>query len=70
MDEELKRKIAEDPDFIDSPRNDNSLAKLISKKPDGVDEKTIAKVLRMTEEEVHDTLARATNKIRKAMKVK
>jgi hypothetical protein len=69
MDDETKRKIKEDPDFIDSPRNENSLAKLLSKKPDGVDEKTIAKVLGMTEEEVHDTVISAIEKMRKVMKV-
>ena len=66
---DIKKRIEEEPDFIDSIRHDNSIAKLLGKKPDGVDEKTIAKVLNMTEKEVHDTMIRAIDKIRKAMKI-
>jgi DNA-directed RNA polymerase specialized sigma24 family protein len=66
---DIKKRIQEEPDFIDSPRHDNSLSKLLTKKVDGVDEKTIAKLLHMSEEEVHDTIVRVVDKIRKAMKV-
>jgi hypothetical protein len=66
---DIKRKIEEDPDFVDSPRHDNSISKLLGKKVDGVDEKTIAKLLHMSEEEVHDTIVKVVDKIRKAMKI-
>lgn len=66
---DIKKRIAEEQDFVDSPRHDNSLSKFLSKKTDGVDEKTIAKLLHMSEEEVHDTMIKVVDKIRKAMKI-
>jgi DNA-directed RNA polymerase specialized sigma24 family protein len=66
---DIKKRIEEEPDFIDSPRHDNSIAKLLSKKVDGLDEKTIAKVLHLSEGEVRDTIIQMIDKIRKAMKI-
>jgi hypothetical protein len=66
---ETKKRIEQEPDFIDSPRHDNSILKFLSSKTDGVDDKTIAKVLHISEEEVRDTMIRVVDKIRKAMKI-
>ena len=66
---DTKKKIEQEPDFIDSPRYDNSLSKFVLAKIEGVDDKTVAKLLHMTEEEVRDSMVRVIDKIRKAMKV-
>ena len=66
---DTKKKIEQEPDFIDSPRYDNSLSKFVLAKIEGVDDKTVAKLLHMTEEEVRDSMVRVIDKIRKAMKI-
>lgn len=63
----VKEKIYEDEDFIYCPRLGNSLKKLINKNPEGVDNKRIAKVLMMTEEEVEETYESALKKFREAL---
>jgi len=64
---EVKDKIHEDEDFIYCPRLGNSLAKLIEKNPEGVDDERIAKVLLMEEDEVKTLFASAIVKLRKSL---
>jgi DNA-directed RNA polymerase specialized sigma subunit len=61
---EKKRKIYEEEDYIDHPKYKNSLAKLIEKYPDGVDDETIAKVLNISEEEVEEIYQSAIEKLK------
>ena len=65
--EEIIDKIKKDEDYIYYPRLSNSLKKLIDKNPDGVDNKRIAKVLLMEEEEVEEVFGKAILKLRKAL---
>lgn len=64
----LRKKIIEDPDFIYCPRLGNSLAKLMDKHPDGIENDRIEKVLLMTAKEVESTYNAAIEKLRKQMK--
>ena len=64
----LKNKIMNDDDFIYCPRLGNSLAKLIEKNPDGIDDERIEKVLLMTSKELEATYLSALEKLRKAVK--
>jgi hypothetical protein len=63
-DEEIKKLIAEDPDFIRSPKNSNSLSKLMKKNPDGIEDRIIAKYLMIEEDEVAKIYEDAIKKIR------
>lgn len=49
---ELAFKIANDPDFINSPKYNNSLASFIEEHPEGVSDSVICKVLCITPEEL------------------
>jgi len=62
-----KQKISTQADFILSPKHHNSMRSLISSNPEGIDNKTIAKVLLMTEEEVEKTYQSALLKLRKVL---
>ena len=64
----LKKKIAEDADFIYCPRLGNSLSKLLDKHPEGIDDERIQKILLMTEKEVEATYQSALEKLRKLIK--
>lgn len=61
------RRLDTDPDFICSPKHDNSLKKFMDDHPDGVPDATISRVLKMTEEEVEETWKRAILKLRKVV---
>lgn len=65
--QEIKRKIEEDPDFINSPRYDNSLAVFALKNDDGVDDSYISKVLLISEEEVLKLYDKAISSLKKIM---
>ena len=67
MTEEKKLKLAQEEDYIDCPKFNNSIKQLIEKNPDGVDDETIAKVLNMTVEEVEKTYQSAVNKLKKSL---
>ena len=69
MSEEKKTKLFNDEDYIDYPKFKNSVKKLIEKYPDGVDNEVIAKVLMMTEAEVHKTYLIAIEKLQKSLGV-
>lgn len=51
-DEEIKKRIATDPDFVFFPRFDNSLKKLKERYPQEAPDKIIALALMLPEEEV------------------
>lgn len=65
----LEIKIKEDADFIVFPRFGNSLERFVALYPDGVDDKTIAKVLLLEVEEVEALFESAVKKIRKNLKI-
>lgn len=49
---DLKKRIETEDDFIKHSKTNNSLKKFLAKNPDGADNKLIAKMLLMTEEQV------------------
>lgn len=56
-----------DPDFILSPRHDNSLRKMMSENPDGVTDATICRALDISKEELQQIYDSAILKLRGAM---
>mgnify|MGYP003332925707 CR=1 FL=1 len=64
----LRKKIAEDPDFIYCPRLGNSLKKLLDKHPDGIDEERMEKVLLLTPKEIDAIFQSALTKLREFVK--
>jgi hypothetical protein len=65
---ELRRKIDTDPDFIYAPAYGNSMKELIRRRgPDGINEKKIAQVLKLTEEEVELEYQSAIMKVRESL---
>lgn len=67
--EEAKKKIETDPDFIYSKRFGFSLETCLDRYPDGAPVRVIAQSLLMTELEVEETTERIVQKLRKTMKV-
>ena len=67
---EMEEKIHEDPDYIAFPRFGNSLKRFVSSYPEGVDNKTIAKLLLLEVDEVDALFESAIGKIRKNLKIK
>ena len=70
MKSDILRKTEEEEDFINSPRTDNSIKKLINKNPEGVDDSKIADVLCIKVEEVETLYQSAISKIRQKLKIK
>lgn len=66
-DEELKKKISEDADFIRAPKFNNSIATLLRRHPDGIEDKAIARYLMLEEEEIELIYQEAVEKIRKQL---
>ena len=50
--EDIQKKISEDPDYVRSPKFNNSLAKFKLKYSNGVNDKIIARLLMTNEEHV------------------
>lgn len=67
--QEIQDKINNEEDFIDYPRFNNSIKKLLVKHPAGVKNETISKALNLTNEEVEDTFQSAIRKLKKIMKI-
>jgi hypothetical protein len=67
--EKLKEKILTDPDFIYSPKYDNSLEKFMLRHDEGVDSSHAAKVLLMDEKEVDEIYEEAIKNLKKLMGV-
>ena len=61
----LREKIESDNDFIYCPRLNNSLAILLEKYPDGIEDDRIMKVLLMSEEELQEVYKSAIDKLKK-----
>jgi len=66
---QIQDKIDEDEDFINYPRFDNSIKKLLLKHEKGVKPEIIAKAMNMTVEEVEETYQQAVEKLKKVMKI-
>jgi hypothetical protein len=67
--EEIKRKIATDPDFVALKRFGFSLKKVVERYPDGAPTKIVAQALLMEEAEVEEIYRRVVLKLREEMKV-
>ena len=61
---EKKHKIYNVKDYIDCPKAQNSISKLLEKYPDGVSDEIIAKALNISEEEVEEIYQSAIEKIK------
>lgn len=60
----LKEQILTEPDFIYSPKYENSLEKFMHRHDEGVDSSHAAKVLLMEEEEVDDIYQEAVDNLK------
>ena len=67
--DEMRKKIAEEEDFIYCPSAENSLEKFMKKHPNGVNNDKIAQVLMITPEEATEKYEDALEGIREQMKV-
>ena len=67
--QQIKDKIEHEEDFINYPRFNNSIKKLMLKHPNGVKTETISKALGMSTEEVENTFQAAIAKLKKIMKI-
>ena len=65
--EEIKKKILEDRDFINIKRFDYSLNKLLDRYEDGVPGRVIAQALLISEEEVESLYEQVLVKLRKRL---
>lgn len=65
--DEILRRIAEEDDYIRCPKFANSLNKFLAKNPEGVDDKAIARLLMISEEEVAKVYEEAVRKLREKM---
>lgn len=61
---EKKHKIYNVKDYIDYPKAQNSISKLLEKYPDGVSDEIIAKALNISEKEVEEIYQSAIEKIK------
>lgn len=60
-------KIYTEKDYIESPKHDHSLKKLLQENPDGVSDKVIAKVLKISLTEMEEYYRSAIIKLRNAL---
>lgn len=67
--EDKKKQILNDPDYIEHPKFSCSVKKLLDKYPDGVDDDTIAKILMMDKSEVEAIYQESIKKLRKKLGV-
>lgn len=67
--EEARKKVHEEPDFVHSKRYDYSLAKLEERYPDGAPDNVIANALMIEEEEVEPEFDKVVVKLREKMGV-
>lgn len=65
--EDLKKKILEEKDYIKCPRSLNSLEKYLAKSPEVVENKTIARLLMINEEEVETIYQEAVQIIKEEL---
>jgi hypothetical protein len=62
------KRIDEDRDFINSPKYNNSLKKLLDEHPDGVSDSVICRVLKIEETELESIYLKALMKLKQSMK--
>jgi hypothetical protein len=67
--EEARRKLNEEPDFVNAKRYDYSLAQLEERYPDGAPDNIIASALMIEEEEVEKAYDKVVEKFRGMMGV-
>jgi len=67
---DIKNKILTEDDYIRSPKFSNSLNKFTAKNPEGVKEEAIAKLLLLTEREVHEIYEETIEILRSRMNKK
>lgn len=65
--DEAKTRVIEDPDFINSPKYNNSLNEFCKTHEDGVKDSQIARLLMMAETEVAIVYAAAVQKLKSMM---
>lgn len=63
-----KDQILNNPDYIQSPRYKNSIKSILEAYPEGLDNKTIARILMMSEEELEKTYQEAIKELQKSLK--
>ena len=68
--EEIMLRLKTEPDFVNLPRYDFSLAKLLSKFPDGAPNRVMASALCISEDELLKLQAEVIKKLRRAMGVR
>jgi len=66
---EVRQRIDEDPDFIGAPHHENSLARLMSRYPDGVPPNVEARALGRSEAQVRALWAITMRQLRRFMGV-
>lgn len=67
--EDLKKLIEEDPDFINAPRHNFSLKEFTKNRDDAVKNRHISRLLLIDEAEIEPLYARAIKSLRKLMGV-
>lgn len=68
--EEVKKKVEEDPDFVNLKRFDFSLKKLVERYPEGCPNRVILSALLMSEDELDKCYNGIVEKLRAQMGVK
>ena len=68
-DDEIRRRLAEDPDFIHLKRFNFSIAEALQRYPDGLPDRLIAQGLGITEEQVAEDYRKVVLKLRALMLV-
>lgn len=63
----MQKKVELEDDYVRCPKCSNSLTKFLAKHPDGVDDKTIARLFMMTEEKVAKLYQEAVQLLQKEM---
>jgi hypothetical protein len=65
--DDIKKRILEDPDFIKCFKYGNSLTKFLSRNTEELKDHTIAKLLMITEKELEELYQEAVDKLRTSM---
>lgn len=63
----MERKIKDDPDFIHSPKNQNSLQKFLAKAENPADNKAVGRLLLLSEEQVEEIYQESVAELKKGM---
>ena len=66
---EARRRVQEDPDYVDLKRWDYSLEKVVNHYPEGAPDRLVATALMITEDDVETCYQQIVLKLRNAMKV-